>query len=77
MLVRSSENILSDIRYFLKVRDYLVTIPALDYALHMASIKLTTDKLDSLQKEYRTITKDINFQWCDYQFKVGDYKQLV
>ena len=65
---RLPENTLKEIDYYLKVRDYIVNIPMIDYAIHSTITALVTDRLNDLQWKYREESGDRFFLWSEYQF---------
>jgi len=67
---RSRKAILTDINYYIDLKNYLVNRPIVDYPQDMAVINLALDKLNALQKEYSVYQFD--FVWADYQFNRVD-----
>lgn len=60
-----AENVKINIRYYLRVRDYVVNTPMLDTQLHQSLVRLAIEKLDALEHEYKELTGDRFFHWYE------------
>lgn len=65
---RTADQVLKDINYYLKVRDYLVSTPMFNTTMHQAAVGLAIEKLNELEREYRSSSRDKHFSWHRYQF---------
>jgi hypothetical protein len=64
-ILLKAEGTLKTIDYTIKTLDYLVNEPMGDYVHHTHAVELVVDRLNELQRHYRKITGEYDFNWHD------------